>query len=71
MVLDRNEKIVLVPMAVDLIHKGHINVIKIASTYGKVVISLLTDQAIAKYKRVPHLDYEQRKLIIEIFHQKY
>ena len=65
MVLNKNNKTVLVPMAVDLIHKGHINIIKTASTYGRVIVSLLTDQAIAKYKRVPHLDYEQRKLIIQ------
>ena len=72
-----NEKIVYVPMAVDLIHKGHINIIKIASSYGRVIVGLLTDEAVANYKRVPHLDYEQRKLIVqnivgvdEVFEQK-
>ena len=45
-------KTVYVPMAVDLIHKGHINIIKIASSYGKVIVGLLTDEAVANYKRV-------------------
>jgi phosphoenolpyruvate mutase len=58
-------KTVYVPMAVDLIHKGHINIIKIASSYGKVIVGLLTDEAVAAYKRVPYLDYEQRKLIVQ------
>jgi len=59
------EKVVYVPMAVDLIHIGHINIIKKAREYGKVVVGLLTDRAISNYKRLPHLDYEQRKIIIE------
>jgi phosphoenolpyruvate phosphomutase len=59
------EKIAYVPMAVDLIHIGHINIIKKASEFGKVVVGLLTDKAIANYKRVPFLDYNQRKIIIE------
>ena len=52
-------------MAVDLIHKGHLNIIKIASSYGRVIVGLLTDEAVANYKRVPYLDYEQRKLILQ------
>lgn len=62
---NREEKIVYVPMAVDLIHVGHINIIKKAQKYGKVIVGLLTDKAISNYKRVPFLDYEQRKTIIE------
>ena len=62
---NREEKIVYVPMAVDLVHVGHINIIKTAQEYGRVVVGLLTDKAISNYKRVPFLDYEQRKTIIE------
>ncbi|MDP3696582.1 MAG: phosphoenolpyruvate mutase [Candidatus Taylorbacteria bacterium] len=60
-----NEKIVYLPMAVDLIHHGHINIIKEGKKLGKVVVGLLTDQAIANYKRVPLSTYEQRKKVIE------
>lgn len=62
---NREEKIVYVPMAVDLIHVGHVNIIKKAQEYGRVIVGLLTDKAISNYKRVPFLDYEQRKTIIE------
>ena len=37
-------------MSADLIHHGHLNIIKEASKYGKVTIGLLTDKAIAKAK---------------------
>ncbi|MCU0822194.1 MAG: phosphoenolpyruvate mutase [Spirochaetes bacterium] len=58
-------KRVYVGMSADLIHHGHLNIIKEASKYGKVTIGLLTDKAIASYKRLPHLPFEQRKLIVE------
>ena len=48
----------------DLIHEGHINIIAKASELGEVTIGLLTDQAIASYKRVPHMSYEQRKIVV-------
>lgn len=63
--IEKKEKIVYVPMAVDFIHIGHINIIKKAKELGKVVIGLLSDEAIAKYKQLPFLDCEQRKAIME------
>lgn len=56
---------VYVGMSADLIHPGHLNIIKEASKLGEVMIGLLTDKAIASYKRLPALKFEQRKLIIE------
>jgi len=58
-------KKVYVGMSVDLIHHGHINIINEAAKYGEVTIGLLTDKAIASYKRLPYLDFEHRKKIIE------
>ena len=52
-------------MSADLLHKGHINIIKEASKYGEVIIGLLTDKAIASYKRVPYMTYDARKIVIE------
>ncbi|HLE50399.1 MAG TPA: phosphoenolpyruvate mutase [Patescibacteria group bacterium] len=52
-------------MCADIIHNGHINIIKEARKYGEVIIGLLTDEAVASYKRVPLLKYESRKLIVE------
>ena len=57
-------KKVYVGMSVDLIHEGHINIIKEAAKLGTVTIGLLTDKAIASYKRLPYMPYDNRKLII-------
>jgi len=59
------KRIVYVGMSADLLHHGHINIIKIAKKYGDVIIGLLTDKALASYKRVPLINYENRKLILE------
>ena len=40
-------KVVYVGLAADILHEGHINILKIASQYGKVIVGLLTDSAIA------------------------
>lgn len=58
-------KIVYVGMSADIIHPGHLNIIKEASHLGEVVVGLLTDEAIASYKRLPYMDFDQRKVIIE------
>ena len=52
-------------MSADLVHPGHMNIIKEASKYGSIIIGLLTDRAIASYKRLPYMTYEQRKAVIE------
>lgn len=52
-------------MSADMIHPGHLNIIKEASKLGEVTIGLLTDKAIASYKRLPTLKYDQRKIVIE------
>lgn len=59
------EELVYVPMAADIVHPGHINIIRIAARYGRVMVGLFTDEAIASYKRVPYMTYEQRKAVIE------
>lgn len=58
-------KIVYVGMSADLIHPGHLNIIREAQRLGEVVVGLLTDEAIASYKRLPMLTFEQRKIIVE------
>ena len=57
-------KIAYLGMSADLIHPGHLNVIKAAQKYGNVIVGLLTDKAIASYKRVPFMNYDQRYEII-------
>lgn len=52
-------------MSADLIHPGHLNIINEAKKLGEVTVGLLTDKAIAGYKRLPFLTFDQRKQIIE------
>ena len=58
-------KTVYVGMSADLIHPGHLNILKEAAKHGRVVVGLLTDHAIASYKRLPHMTFEQRKQVVE------
>ncbi len=58
-------KKVYVGLSADIIHAGHLNIIKEASKLGSVTVGLLTDEAIASYKRLPYLEYEQRKIVVE------
>ena len=59
------KKIAYVPLAVDILHKGHINIIKIAKNYGRVIVGLLTDKAIVKYKELTVLNFEERKNLVK------
>ncbi|MBI4514582.1 MAG: phosphoenolpyruvate mutase [Deltaproteobacteria bacterium] len=61
----RTHKTVYVAMSADVVHPGHMNILKIARAYGEVVVGLLTDEAIASYKRLPYMTYEQRKCVVE------
>jgi len=58
-------KTVYVAMSADFLHAGHINIISKARELGEVTIGLLTDEAIANYKRLPVLNYDQRKILLE------
>ena len=58
-------KTVYIGMSADLVHPGHMNIIQIGRRLGEVTVGLLTDAAIASYKRLPYLTYEQRRLVIE------
>lgn len=58
-------KTVYCGMSADLIHSGHLNIIHEAMKLGEVTVGVLTDEAIASYKRLPYLTYEQRAEIVE------
>ena len=51
-------------MSADLVHPGHVNIIRKAAELGEVIVGLLTDKAIASYKRVPLMQWEQRVEVI-------
>lgn len=58
-------KKVYVAMSADIIHIGHLNIIKEASCHGNLTVGVLTDKAIASYKRLPFLPYETRSKTVE------
>ena len=62
---ENKPKKVYVGLCADLLHHGHINIINEGRKLGEVTVGLLTDRAIASYKRVPLIPYEQRKIIAE------
>jgi phosphoenolpyruvate phosphomutase / 2-hydroxyethylphosphonate cytidylyltransferase len=60
-----SENVVYIGMSADLIHQGHLNIISEGKKLGNVIIGLLTDEAIASYKRLPLIAFNERKLIVE------
>ncbi len=58
-------KTVYVAMSADIIHPGHLNILNVAQQYGDVTVGVLTDEAIASYKRLPYMTYEQRATVVE------
>ena len=58
-------KTVYIAMSADLITPGHVKIVQEARTLGEVVVGLLTDDAIAGYQRLPYMEYEQRKVVME------
>ena len=62
---DNKDKLAYLPMAVDLVHTGHLNIINNAAKLGvKVMVGCYSDEAIASYKRLPFMNYEQRAAVI-------
>lgn len=55
---------VYVGMSADLIHPGHLNILRHAAGLGSVTVGLLTDAAIAKYKRLPFMGFDDRREVI-------
>jgi phosphoenolpyruvate phosphomutase len=61
----KKKKLVYIALAADLLHEGHINILKKAAQHGNVVVGLLTDEAISSYKKIPLLDYDARESIVK------
>lgn len=59
------EHTVYMCFATDVIHNAHLELIKRASFFGKVMIGVLSDEAVCSYKRFPILDYHERKAMFE------
>lgn len=49
----------------DMIHEGHLNIIRQALEYGKVIAGVLSDRAMIRYNRFPTVSFEERKKMLE------
>ena len=49
----------------DILHSGHFSIIKKAKRLGKLIIGVMSDEAVTSYKRFPLLPYEERKAMFE------
>ena len=58
------KKIAYVGMSADIIHPGHINILKIAAKKGYAIVGLLTDSAINSYKGKTYMNYYQREKVL-------
>ena len=65
MKIKSKKKEVYVGLAADILHEGHINILRIANSFGNVTVGLLTDAAIVSYKKFPHLNFKQREIVLK------
>ena len=56
---------VYMSFSTDLLHSGHISIIKKAQQLGKLTIGVLTDEAVMSYKRFPLVPFTERKAMME------
>lgn len=49
----------------DMLHSGHISIIKKACRLGRLIIGVLSDEAVASFKRFPLMPFEERKALFE------
>ena len=44
----------------EIIHEGHLNIIREAQRYGQVIVGALSDRALIRYNRFPTISQEER-----------
>ena len=49
----------------DVIHEGHLNILREAAKYGEVYVGILTDRAMVCFNRFPTLSFEERMEIVK------
>ena len=56
---------VYIGFATEVLHAGHISLIKKAQKLGRLIIGVLSDEAVASYRRFPLVSYADRKAMFE------
>ncbi len=57
-------KKVYLNVSTDILHYGHIELMKKAACLGELMVGVLTDDVVAQYRQVPLVSYEKRKEMI-------
>ena len=57
-------KTVYLCFSTDIIHGGHIAIIRKAQRLGKLIIGILSDEAVAGYKRFPLVPFAERAALM-------
>lgn len=58
-------KTVYLGMIADIMHPGLTRIIAEGARHGELIIGLFTDKAVASHKRLPFLNYDQRREVLE------
>ncbi len=61
----KNGKMVYACFCTDIIHDGHLNIINEARKHGRLIIGVLTDEAMIQFNRFPIRNLEERMAMIE------
>lgn len=59
-----NDRTVYMCFSTEYIHSGHIAIIKRAKRLGRLTIGVLSDQAVASFRRFPLMPFEERKALM-------
>ena len=57
--------VVYTALGTDVIHEGHLNILKHAQEYGTVIVGALSDKALIRYSRFPTVSQEERVKLYE------
>ena len=57
--------VVYTALGTDVIHEGHLNILKHAQKYGTVIVGALSDKALIRYSRFPTVSQEERVKLYE------
>ena len=60
-----NERTVYMCFSTEYIHSGHMAIINKARRLGRLIVGILSDEAVASFKRFPLIPFEERKALIE------
>ncbi len=62
---DLESRVVYMCFSTDMLHSGHISIIRKAGQLGKLIIGVLSDEAVVSYRRFPLLPFTERKIMFE------